>query len=107
MYNNYLYNITPDREHLDGVKHITKGEHYVHRKRKGSHDTCYEIPQPSYHRARCDSRTQTNREGVKHNNNKGEITMSTRCRIAVEQEDGTIKSIYCHHDGKRVARTGS
>ena len=25
--------------------------------------------------------------------------MSTRCRIAIEQEDGTIKSIYCHHDG--------
>lgn len=25
--------------------------------------------------------------------------MSTRCRIGVEQSDGTIKSIYCHHDG--------
>lgn len=25
--------------------------------------------------------------------------MSTRCRIGVEQEDGTIKSIYCHFDG--------
>ena len=25
--------------------------------------------------------------------------MSTRCRIAIEQENGTIKSIYCHHDG--------
>lgn len=25
--------------------------------------------------------------------------MSTRCRIAIELSDGTIKSIYCHHDG--------
>lgn len=25
--------------------------------------------------------------------------MSTRCRIGIEQPDGTIKSIYCHHDG--------
>lgn len=25
--------------------------------------------------------------------------MSTRCAIAISQEDGTIKAIYCHHDG--------
>lgn len=25
--------------------------------------------------------------------------MSTRCRIGIEQPDGKIKSIYCHHDG--------
>ena len=25
--------------------------------------------------------------------------MSTRARIALELEDGTVKSIYCHHDG--------
>ena len=25
--------------------------------------------------------------------------MSTRCRIGIENKDGTITSIYCHHDG--------
>lgn len=25
--------------------------------------------------------------------------MSTRCRIGIENEDGTIESIYCHNDG--------
>jgi hypothetical protein len=25
--------------------------------------------------------------------------MSTRCRIGIKNEDGTITSIYCHHDG--------
>lgn len=25
--------------------------------------------------------------------------MSTRCRIGIENEDKTITSIYCHHDG--------
>lgn len=25
--------------------------------------------------------------------------MSTRCRIAIKQENGTYRSIYCHHDG--------
>lgn len=25
--------------------------------------------------------------------------MSTRARIALELEDGSVKSIYCHHDG--------
>jgi len=25
--------------------------------------------------------------------------MSTRCRIGIQNEDGTITSIYCHHDG--------
>ena len=25
--------------------------------------------------------------------------MSTRCRIGIVEEDGTVKSIYCHHDG--------
>lgn len=25
--------------------------------------------------------------------------MSTRCRIGIENRDGTITSIYCHHDG--------
>lgn len=25
--------------------------------------------------------------------------MSTNCRIAMEQKDGSYKSIYCHHDG--------
>jgi hypothetical protein len=25
--------------------------------------------------------------------------MATRSRIAIENEDGEIKSIYCHHDG--------
>lgn len=33
--------------------------------------------------------------------------MSTRCRIAIEQPDGKIRSIYCHHDGypEGVGRT--
>lgn len=33
--------------------------------------------------------------------------MSTRCRIGVESEDGTIESIYCHFDGypRGVGRT--
>ena len=25
--------------------------------------------------------------------------MSTRCRIGIENKDGSITSIYCHHDG--------
>ena len=25
--------------------------------------------------------------------------MSTRCRIGIEYDDKTVKSIYCHHDG--------
>lgn len=25
--------------------------------------------------------------------------MSTRCRLGIENKDGTITSIYCHHDG--------
>ncbi len=25
--------------------------------------------------------------------------MSTRCRIGIQNKDGTITSIYCHHDG--------
>jgi len=25
--------------------------------------------------------------------------MSTRCRIGIKNKDGTITSIYCHHDG--------
>ena len=25
--------------------------------------------------------------------------MSTRCRIGIENKNGTITSIYCHHDG--------
>lgn len=25
--------------------------------------------------------------------------MSTRCRIAIVQDDGRVKSVYCHHDG--------
>ena len=25
--------------------------------------------------------------------------MSTRCRIGIQNENGTISSIYCHHDG--------
>lgn len=25
--------------------------------------------------------------------------MSTRCRIAIEDENGRVTSIYCHHDG--------
>ena len=25
--------------------------------------------------------------------------MSTRCRIAIENENGRVTSIYCHHDG--------
>lgn len=25
--------------------------------------------------------------------------MSTRCRIAIKNNDGSYKSIYCHHDG--------
>jgi len=25
--------------------------------------------------------------------------MSTRCRIGIKNSDGTIESIYCHHDG--------
>ena len=25
--------------------------------------------------------------------------MSTRCRIGIQNKDGTITSVYCHHDG--------
>ena len=25
--------------------------------------------------------------------------MSTRCRIGIENKDGSVTSIYCHHDG--------
>ena len=25
--------------------------------------------------------------------------MSTRCRIGIQNQDGTITSVYCHHDG--------
>ena len=35
-------------------------------------------------------------ENLKHKNN-----MPTRSTIAIEFEDGTIKSVYCHNDGYR------
>lgn len=31
--------------------------------------------------------------------NKGDLFMSTRSYICIEQEDGTYKGIYCHSDG--------
>lgn len=31
--------------------------------------------------------------------NKGGMNISTRSRIGIIRKDGTIKSIYCHHDG--------
>lgn len=30
---------------------------------------------------------------------RGNQIMSTRCRIGIQNKDGTITSVYCHHDG--------
>ena len=32
--------------------------------------------------------------------------MSTRCRIGILNKDGTVESIYCHHDGYLIGGVG-